>query len=111
MTKEQAQEIVSNFLFGKYELIYEWEFIENKETAEYGIQQEIKDTDQVFLTFPALKDYQDAKERYNNDKSKENLLILEEFSDVDFENLYDYTNPLYITVDSYIFEIKNGVII
>jgi len=115
MTKEQAQAIINEFLVGEVWLSSDFENNHDFDLGVYevkqDIEQEVEGMENVFLTFPAKPHYVEALERYNENPTEGNGWALQEITEGDFEDFYDYSNPTEIEWESYSFEIVGGKVI
>lgn len=105
MTKEQAQVVLNDFLAGEVWLSQDFEVNHDFELGIYEVKQEVEDMTHVYLTFPAKPHYVEALERYNENPNEENLWKLQEITEGDFEDFYDYDNPTKIEWASCSFEV------
>ena len=109
MTKEQAQLVLNEFLAGKLWLSSDFEVNHDFELGIYeikqDIEQEVEGMEYVYLTFLAKPHYAEALERYNENPNEENLWKLQEITEGDFEDFYDYDNPTKIEWASCSFEV------
>lgn len=115
MTKEQAQAIINEFLAGKAWLSLDFETDNDYElgrhTIKQDLEQEINGFEYVYLTFLAKPHYVEALERYNENPTEENGWALQEITEGDFEDFYDYSNPTEIEWESDRYEIVDGEVI
>lgn len=115
MTKEQAQLVLNEFLAGKVWLSSDFTTNQDFELGIYEIKQDIKQEVEgvgcVCLTFLAKPHYVEALERYNENPTEENGWTLQEITEGDFEDFYDYSNPTKIEWASYSFEVVDGKVI
>ena len=115
MTKEQAQAVVDKFLTGKVwpslDFSTDHNFDLGQYTIKHDLEQEIEGLGIVYMTFPAKPHYVEALERYNEERTDENAWALQEITEGDFEDFYDYDKPLKIECETDCYEIVDGKVI
>ncbi|HEY9570868.1 MAG TPA: hypothetical protein VIR26_07715 [Metalysinibacillus sp.] len=115
MTREQAQAIVNEFLAGKANISTDFTTNHDFELGIYEIKQdidhEVNGFEYVYLTFLAKPHYVEALERYNENPTEENGWALQEITEGDFEDFYEYDVPAKIEWESDRYEIVDGKVI
>lgn len=115
MTKEQARVVLNEFLAGKVWLSSDFTTNHDFDLSTYeikqDIEQEVKGMGCVHLTFLAKPHYVEALERYNENPTEENGWMLQEITEGDFEDFYDYDKPTKIEWASYSFGVVGGKVI
>jgi len=115
MTKEQAQEVVNEFLKGKVWTSLDFDADHDYDLGQYTVKHDLQDEVEglgiVYLTFPAKPHYAEALERLNEEWTDENVQALQEITEGDFEDFYDYDKPLKIECETGCYVIVDGKVI
>lgn len=105
----KVEDIIAALKKGDFELASDFGYIET-DLYFYAVEHELKSVngiqvEEIYVEFPAREHFAKAKEAYH--LGEIDYIEFAEMSEYgDLEDLYDYDNPKYITVDGDQYEVK-----